>query len=404
MGLFSKLFGNVRVRYVYGGASAQSAPFDRAAYEHETIRAVIDCIATHAAKAEALHVIVDERGRIKKVLYDSPYTRLLNHKPNDFMTGFDLKYKLFTQQQANTTAMCYINWDGTTPISMIPVDYNSFDIFPIDGGGYAVKFSDVEGNIHALNIEDVVILRKFFNTRDVSGDGNSPLYETLDMLKAADDGLKSAVSVANKVRVLLKQKKSMLSGADVQKSSDDFTARFNHAAANGGVVAVDAMEEVVPLNVTPWSANATTMKDIRDGILRYFRTPNAILTSDYTEQQGQAWQESVIEPVWIQAGQAFTSACFTQREFGVGNRIIFGTTPAISASLPTRIQLLNATQQTGELTDNERRALVGLPPIEGGDERKTSLNYVKEKDMTKYQTGEDPKEEPNGQEPAGKAI
>ncbi len=395
MGLFSKLFRKVKIRYVYNGSSARSAPFDKEAYEHETVRAVIDCIATHCAKADAMHVVLDKDGRIKEIKRNSPYVKLLNQRPNDLMTGFDLKYKLVTHLEAYTTALCYVQWEGVTPKALIPINYNNFETIPIDGGGYAVQFTDYGGTQYAVNIEDVIILRKFFNTRDVAGDGNEPVYNTLDMLKAADEGLAQAVTVANKVRGLLKQKKSMLAPGDVQKSTDEFMERFNYAAENGGIVGVDAMEEYSPLNVTPWSANAAQMKDIRDGILRYWRVSNALLMSDYTEAQGQAFYESVIEPILLQFGQALTNACFTQRERDSGNRIIFNSASVMSASMQTRINLLNATRETGELTPNERRELIGYPPVEGGDERQVSLNYVKAKDQSKYQTGEE--EVDNGQ-------
>jgi len=119
--------------------------------------------------------------------------------------------------------------------------------------------------------------------------------------------------------------------------------------------------------------------------------------SDYTEAQGQAFYESVIEPILLQFGQALTNACFTQGERDSGNRIIFNSATVMSASMPTRINLLNATKETGELTPNERRELIGYPPVEDGDERLVSLNYVKAKDQSKYQTGTEEQEDDNGQ-------
>lgn len=401
MGLFDKLFGKVKVRYIYGGGTARSAPFDREAYEHETVRAVIDCIATHCAKAEAMHVVLDSDGRIKKIIRNSPYVKLLNQSPNPYMTGFDLKYKLITHLEANTTALCYVQWDTSNPKlvkpkAMIPIAFSRFEIVQIEGGGYAVKFTNLDGNEYAVPVEDVVILRKFFNSRDIGGDGNEPVYHTLDMLKAADEGLSQAVTVANKVRGLFKHKQAMLAQEDVKASTDRFVERFKYAAEHGGVVGIDSMEDFTPLNVTPWSANAAQMKEIRDGLLRYWRISNAILMSDYTEAQGQAFYESVIEPRLIQFGQALTNACFTQGERDSGNRIIFNSASVMSASMQTRINLLNATKETGELTQNERRELIGYPPVEGGDERQISLNYVKDKDQSKYQTGEE-QEEQDGQ-------
>jgi HK97 family phage portal protein len=392
MGLLSKLFGSINIRYIFGGVSARSAPFSREAYEQEVVRAVIDCIATHAAKAEAMHVILDKDGRVKEIKRNSPYVKLLNQKPNPLMTGYDLKYKLITHVEANTTALCYVKWNGTMPEAMIPIPNSSFEILPIDGGGYAVRFSDDNGAQITLNIEDVVVLRKFFNSRDVGGDGNDPIYNTLDMMKASDEGLLEALSVSNKVRGLLKQKKAMLSSADVADSTNKFTERFQAAAEKGGIVGIDSMEEYTPLNVTPWAANALQMKEIRDNILRYWRISNAVLMSDYTESQWMAFYESVIEPRLIQMGQAFTNVCFTQRERDAGNRIIFNSSILLNTAMQTKVNILSASKEIGLFTKNEMREMFGYSPVEGGDEAQVSLNYVKATDQSKYQTG---KEETN---------
>lgn len=397
MGLLEKLFGFVRIRYVYGGSSSRSAPFDKAAYEQEVVRSIIDCIATHSAKAEALHVVLDKEGRIKDIKRNSPYAKLLNQSPNPLMTGFDLKYKLVAQVEDRTTAMCYVKWNGTTPEMMIPIPYENFEICPVDGGGYAVEFLDHTGEKRALMIEDVVVLRKFFNRRDVAGDGNEPIHNSLDMWKASNDGLIDALSVANKIRGLYKQKKAMLAPGDVKNSTDDFVKRFTDAAKNGGIVGVDSMEDYQPIAVTPWAANAAQMKEIRENILRYWRMSDSILRSDYTESQWHAFYESIIEPRLIQMSQAFTNVCFTQRERDQGNRIIFVSSVLLNTAMQTKVNILSASKEIGLFTKNEMREMFGYSPVEGGDEAQVSLNYVKATDQSKYQIGEEEEQGEDGQ-------
>jgi len=388
MGLLDKLFGFVKIRYVYGNSPSRSAPFNKEAYEQDVVRAVIDCIATHAAKAEALHVVLDKDGRVKELKRNSPYVKLLNQKPNPLMTGYDMKYKLIAQLQDKTTAMCYVKWNGMMPEMMIPIPFNNFEICEVTGGGYAVQFLDYWGVQRALMVEDVVILRKFYNRREVSGDGNEPLLSGLKMLQASNEGLISALTVSNKVRGLIKQKKAMLASADVQKSQDEFAARFQDAAENGGIVGIDAMEEYTPLNVSAWSANAAQMKEVRESILRYWRISESILRSDYTEAQWQSFYESIIEPLLIQMGQAFTNVCFTQTERDHGNRIIFNTSVLMNTAMTTKVSIITASREIGLFTRNELREMFGYSPIEGGDEIEVSLNYVKATDQSKYQTGE----------------
>ena len=130
-------------------------------------------------------------------------------------------------------------------------------------------------------------------------------------------------------------------------------SRHDLKPKEGGIVGVDSMEEYAPLTVTPWSANAAQMKEIRENILRYWRVSNAILMSDYTEAQWQAFYESVVEPRLIQMGQAFTNVCFTQRERDSGNRIIFNSSVLLNTAMQTKVNILNAAKEIGLFTKNE---------------------------------------------------
>lgn len=392
MGVFANIMEIFKPKVrIYYGAGSRASRWNREIYEQETVRAIIDCVASNAAKAVAMHVTVDKQDRIKEIHRNSPYAKLLNQKPNGIMSGFDLKYKLVASLQEKNTAMAFIKWEGSTPVAIIPIQYSFFEFFGIQGGGYAVQFTDeTDGKQYTLNVEDVVILRRHYNHHPVAGDSNSPITNTLSMVKASDEGLIEALTVANKVRGLLKQKKSMLAPEDVEKSTTEFAERFQKAAKEGGILGVDAMEDFAPLNVTPWSANAAQMKEVRENLFYYWRINPAILKSDFTSSQWQAFYESVIEPLLTQMAQAFTNACFTQRERDVGNKIIFSSSTLIYASMAEKVQLVSTTREIGMMTPNEQRELFGLPPVEGGDERVLSLNYIKQSDMSKYQTGEDP--------------
>ncbi|MHB1153557.1 MAG: phage portal protein [Eubacteriales bacterium] len=399
MGLLQKLFGKHRIKYYFGSGSSRAAPFNKDLYEQEIVRAVIDCIATHAAKAEAMHVILDNNNRIKEIKRNSPYTRLLNEQPNPLMSGYDLKYRLVTHYERDTTAYCYIKWNGTQPEMILPVDAKDAEVYPVEGGGYAIKFYDISGEELLLPAEDMVILRKYYCDSEMHGSGNAPIYNTLDMLKASDEGLQNALSVSNKVRGLLKQKQAMLDTADIEKSTEQFAARFAKAAAEGGIVGIDSMEEYTALTVTPWAANSAQIKDIRDNILRYWRISESILTSKYQSNEWQSFYESVIEPILIQMSKAFTNTCFTPLERIRGNRILITSDAMIYMAMSTRIALISATRELGIFTRNEYRSILGYAPIEGGDEPLVSLNYIKSSEQSKYQTGEEEekKEETDGQ-------
>lgn len=389
MGIFSNLFKKIKVKIVGGffGYQSQSAPFDKEAWYHDTFRATVDAIATHAAKGKVKAVVIKE-GRITKEIHNDRMAYLLNEKPNEVMSAFEFKYRLVAALETKTTAIAYIQWDGTRPKAIYPVDYQQFEFREIQGGGIAVEFVDFEGVERALPLEECVILRKFYCDRLASGDGNEPVYKVLDMSKASDEGFIESLRVSNKIRGIWKSKRGMLDPEDVKKSQEDFAKRMEEAAKKGGIVGIDATEEYTPLTVTAHSANAAQMKEINNRIYTYLRTSEKIVQNNYTEQEGMAWYEGKIEPIWEMMAEAFSNAYFTEREKEVGNRLIVSGGIMMGTSIDTRVKVLDATKEAGELTTNERRELLGYPPVADGDVRQVSLNYVKATDQGKYQVGD----------------
>lgn len=394
MGFFSNLMRNIRTKMggIFGFQS-RSAPFDREAWYHDTFRATVDAIASHGSKGQFQAVVMNKDGRIEKIVRNDPMARLLNVRPNDVMTGTEFKYRMIANLETKTTAIAYVRWKGTVPEAIYPVDYTNYEFKAVEGGGYAIEFTDYEGITRALPIECCVVMRKFYNDRIASGDGNGPIYKVLDMSKASDEGFIEFLSVSNKVRGIVKQKRAMLDPEDVKKGQDDFTSRFEHAAKNGGVVAVDSMEDFTPLNIDAKSANAAQMQYINNRIFTYLRTSEKIVQNTYSEQEGMAWREGKIEPIWNLFAEAITAVYFTKHEIECGNKMIMTGAVMMGLSVNSIVQILTSTRETGELTTNERRELLGYPPVEGGDVRQVSLNYVNADDQSNYQVG---KENDNG--------
>lgn len=64
----------------------------------------------------------------------------------------------------------------------------------------------------------------------------------------------------------------------------------------------------------------------------------------------------------------------------------------MGTSYQTRMNIIAQTKEIGVLTINEQRDLLGFAPVEGGDIRLVSLNYINSTKADEYQTGEKPKE------------
>lgn len=390
MGIFSRLIEKITVKSVagfFGSWQTKSSPFDGEAWDNDVFRATVDAIASHAAKGRIKHVIYDKSGHIAKTVYDSPYARLVNLRPNPLMSGYDFKYKIFAQLETYTAALVWIKWTNAKPEMMVPIDFNSFELYPVAGGGYAVKFTDYEGIERLLRLEECFIVRKFYNRREASGDGNGPIYKVFDMAKASDEGFIECLNVSNKIRGLHKHKKAMIDDEDVKKSQEAFALRMAEAAKNGGIVSLDSMEEYIPLNASTYSATSAQMREVSNRIYTFLRTSEKIVQSSYSEQEGLAWYESVIEPLWEIFAQALTNACFTSKELGFGNQFIMSGGVLMGTSYQTRVNIISQTKEIGVLTINEQRELLGYDPVEGGDVRQVSLNFINANKQDEYQTG-----------------
>lgn len=390
MGFFTNLFKKLKIKgfVTYGGYQSQSAPFDKEAWYHDTFRATVDAIASHASKGQFQAVVIDKDGRIQKVVRNDPMTRLLNLKPNDCMSGTEFKYRMVANLETKTTAIAYIDWDGPKPRAIYPVDYTNYELKKIVGGGYAIDFYDYEGQHCVLPLSDCIVMRKFYNDRIASGDGNAPIYQVLNMSKASDEGFIDSLQVSNKVHGIVKQKMAMLDPEDVRKKQEEFTQRIAESAKSGGVVAVDSMEDYIPLNIPSNAANAAQMSLITNRIYTYLRTPESIVQNKYSETEGMAWHEGKIEPIWSLFAEAVTNAYYTKHEIEVGNKIIMAGGVMTGISMASITQILSVTRDTGELSINERRELLGFAPVEGGDVREVSLNYVSADKQNEYQNVE----------------
>ena len=173
-------------------------------------------------------------------------------------------------------------------------------------------------------------------------------------------------------------------------------------AAKTGVLVLDGTESFTAVSDSAWAANAAQIKEVTERVYTYWRTPLDVVNNTANEQTMQNYLDSVVEPTWDEIGEAFTKALFTIREQDFGNRMVIYSGVATGASWQTKLNILKDTKDIGILSTNQQLELLGYPPIEGGDERLISLNYVNADNITEYQMGrigsDKPKETKNDEE------
>ena len=389
MGIFSRFIKPWKGRTAFiNGPGTRTGARDIDIERQELCSAIIDCNATHVAKGQVLHVVQDKDGRVSTIKRSSEYTRLFL-RPNSMMTRQDFLYSMTWQLQLTNLAIAWVKWDGNHPVEVWPLVYLDMEVREKIGGGYAVEFTEPDGLRQVVDMEDLIVLRRKYNGIGYTGQGNQAVKNSLEMVNSLDEGLKQAVQISNKIHGLLKQKKSMLSDTSTEAAQKSFIERMDKAAKNGGVVALDAMEEYQPLSVTAWTANAVQQKQITDRIYSYWRTPEEVVNNTASEQVMQNYYDSIVEPIWEEMAEAFTNALFTRKEQAFGSKILVTSGAATGASWSTKLSIVSNTKDLGLLTPNEYRELLGYAPVEDGDERLVSLNYIKSSDQSAYQTGVD---------------
>lgn len=297
---------------------------------------------------------------------DPQLERLLTYRPNPFMTGRDLLYKMRAQYETLNTAFLFMTFDaGRKLTGLYPVNYQSFEALEDEAGNVYIFFRTTRGSFYA-SWDDVVVLRRDYNTSDISGDDNEPLLETLDVIHVSNESIANAIKSTANLRGIIKSSKTMVAPEDVKRMKDQFVADYMDPATGDGIGALDASMEFIPTKLEPTTASFTQMKELRENVYRYFGVSEDIVESTATPEEMQSFYELKVEPFLIALSDELTRKIYTEREIAWGNRIIFNTSTAQFMSTADKLQLKDFIDR-GALTPNEWREVMGWGPVEGGD-------------------------------------
>lgn len=397
--MWNKIFGekdnapnNATQLQWMNGFTPSFTSFGEDPYASDVVRSAIHAIATNAAKLNPKHI--RKTGKDMKQV-GGDIEKLLSLRPNRFMSAFDFYYKTITQLYLKNNAFIFINYDGFTIEGFYPVDASSVELLEANDEIY-VRFQFANGKKLTAPYEQFIHLRRFFAKSDMFGESNDAMMTTLKLIHTTDEGIGNAVKSSAFLRGLLKYT-AMLKDEDLKKNRDRFTKDYMDVSNSGGIAALDSKAEYQELKNDPKMIDSKQMDAIAQKVYTYFGISKSIVTSDYTEDQWNAFYESVLEPIAIQMSQEFTSKLFTEREQGHGNEIIFEANRLAYASNKTKIALLKELAPLGLFTINEGREIFNMAPVEGGEKRIQTLNVVDADKANKYQ-GVDDDNPPEGGE------
>lgn len=372
-------------------------PFGDNIMKSDVVMICVDRVASQCAKLKGRYIKVDDKGIQTEKTGDISF--ILKHQPNEYMTPYQFIYKVVSLLMLNNNAFVYPIYDRFTlklkglyplnPITVEPVEYRD--------GSHTYKFYFQDGTVYEIPLENVIHLKRFFTKNDFFGGDNASgehdaLLKTVSINDALVQGVEAAMKSSFKIKGLLKIN-GMLKESDKEKQLEEFTRAVRKSSeSDNSIIPMDSKADYTPLVSDPKLVDEPTLKFIQSKILDYFGVSEAVFNNDYDENEFNSFYESTIEPLAIQLSEAFSLGLLTNSQLERGEEIIFFSERLQYASWNTKVQAIEKLMGLGIMSLNESRNLLGLEPIEGGDKRLQSLNYVDASKANQYQVG---KEEEN---------
>lgn len=363
--------------------------------ENIVAKECIDAIATHAAKLLPKHYQV-VNGVKNHVQGEINY--ILSVKPNKFMTVYDFLYKTISLLYSQNNEYIYIDIDekgylvGLYPLNPLFCQFVEYE------NDVWLKFQFLDGNVYYAKYDRVIHLRRFFSKHDFYGDSNDVLHSSLETQTVADDGIKNAVKISASLRGVIKASNNMLKTKDLTELRDDFVQ--NILSSTSGIGSLDSRFDFETINLKPILLDEEQLKQVNGNIYKYFRISEKILDSSFSDEEWNAFYESVIEPLAIQMEQAFRNAIFSEKAIKDGHTIEFSVNRIKYAKTETKIKLLKEVGILGIIKVDEGREILDLPALGGeeGNKRLQTLNVVNANMADDYQGRNIDKKENGGKE------
>ena len=335
------------------------------------VRACVDTIARNAAKMHPRHIrnSRDKFETLKGNLY-----HLLAKKPNELQNAFQFYYQVISDLELFNNSYIYIQRDENFKVTgLYPLSYKSVKLYEYEGNLYVqFKFGNSKERFVAYN--NCIHLTRFKSDDGLFGGSTEPIVKTLSIKHVIDEGIVNAIKTTSAIKGVVKSTQAMLKPEDVKAMRDQFVQDFIDHADNSGIGGLDATTTFTPVNIDPKTADESQAKIYDNKILAYFGVNENIIQSKYSEDEWNAFYESVLEQIGLQMSLEFSNKIFTPTEQYFGNEIIFESNRLQYASNKTKIELVRYASNI--MSINELREVFNLTPIDGGEEILLDQNHT----------------------------
>ncbi|MDR2531467.1 MAG: phage portal protein [Oscillospiraceae bacterium] len=393
-GFINSIFGKIKNKIENATAfkllnswDTSFSPFSGNQWEIATVRAAVNAFARNAAKLTPRHI---RCGDDTFTNAKSEIDRILQYKPNPYMTAFAMYYKIATNYKLTNNAFLYPAWEGSKLTAMYPIMAQQINLIEYRGEMYC-EFSFASGKSHILPYSDIIHIRNYFYDNDIFGSNNRALSPILETAHTFNQSMSKFAELIAVVRGILKVS-TAVKGEDLNKRRNDFVRDNLKIENNGsGIVVTDSKYDYEPITDKSIPIPKGQLEFIKNEIYDYFGVNEKIVQNKFSAEEWSAFYEGEIEPFAIQLGQAMTNCLFSERERGFGNEILIEANRLQYASTSTKISAAQFLTNIGAASLDEVREIFNMVPIGGeeGKRRIQTLNAANVKIVDKYQTGEE---------------
>jgi len=358
--------------------------------ESDIVGAIANVIASNVGKLNPQIIRRTDEGVFPRNDYLS---KILSLRWAPEIDSYSALYKMASDlvYHSNAYAVIFYSPDFTKVESIAPIDATDVRIWEDQQSG-AILFRfrwSYDKKVYTLPYQDVIHLRSRYSKKRFMGTApDSQLRSTLELLDYSGEAIRATVRNASNLKGYLKYN-NFIDDDELKKKVKEFQDAYMSVENTGGIAGLDNSMEFKEISGSTPNVPVVQSQYFRDNIYRYYNVNDKILTSSFTEADFNSFFENVIEPIAIQLSLEFTFKLLSERERGFGNKVIFSANRLQYASMQTRMAIGGGMFDRGIITINEFRELLYYEPIEGGDVRMISLNYVNVDDQSLYQVGQD---------------
>ena len=339
--------------------------YDGGVYEMELTRSCIHTFANHCSKLQPNVEGADLKG----------IGKILNTKPNIFMTGSQFLYKAATIYEAQNT--CYIvpvldKYDEVA--GYYPVNPQQVEIIDVDGEPW-LRYTFLNGEKAAMELNRCGIISKYLYSSDLHGEDNRALNPTLQLISTQNQGIAEGIKNSASFRFMATVN-NFAKAEDLKKERKKFTEENLGPDSGGLALFPNTYTNIQQVQSQAKIVDPDQMRLIQERVYNYFGTNTEVLQNKTVGDEWSAFYEGKIEPFAIELSQAMTCMTYTLNEISRGNVIVWSANRLQYMTNQNKLQVSSQMFDRGILSTNNVMDIWNLPHVPDGDKRYIRKEYI----------------------------